>query len=663
MPLFSFEVLKPRTIVQLDLPLTTKFSDISEQILKYFQIDSNKYPNLSLKFIYRQIICKKDNTLESYDINPETKIAVYLPKPIQEEIANQTKSKTKKSELNPFLLASVNQELVENLTSLEFPRIDAIYSLAYQDSVETAVDMITLGISSIPDYRYHIDQIYSSESLKSAQVDINFDDIIRHDIELAKIIAKARDEDEEVKLALLATQYDSVYEIKDEKLSKELKELIEKVQKEKPGQIEALSSQYQSDGKSSIISLPQKFYEGLASNGSPTVTFQSVREDFNSLFAQIPAMTEDSFINPFTATYDNLIQLHPDQKTLKIYDYGKTLNYEQLKFIYQKFIVQHYDLNKVVDSLRYAGGDVNEAKGFLNGDLINPYVEPVFVQPNNVPLLVPRPSAPLPPVDEDASMRNIMSHINKALLDELVSYGFDRMDAIYAVIYHPDIDNAIEFIHLGIAGNLDYRYHINQIYNGHFTFENLVRNDIELSRIIARAKGENETIRIASNIMMYMMFRNQFTDMYYLQSLLEYMQSAEKLYGKEISEMNVRYMQSGQRPMINFPININTYVRQQSPMEVLTKRFNQEFLKIPSILDDNYMNPYASVYGDLVRIPGLDQRTAQLFEYGRNLNLQQLKFLYKKIYEEKRDMNEMMEYLILSDGNIDAAQALIDSGN
>ena len=75
-------------------------------------------------------------------------------------------------------------------------------------------------------------------------------------------------------------------------------------------------------------------------------------------------MTEDNFRNPFEVFYISARELG-DQNTIAVFNYGRSLGYNQLKFIHDCYR-KRIDVFEVVQFLQAADGDIEKAEQIIN---------------------------------------------------------------------------------------------------------------------------------------------------------------------------------------------------------------------------------------------------------------------------------------------------------
>lgn len=100
MPLINFELIRLKRTIQLDVPLTSTLTEVSDLIFKILNIDLNDFPNkdkLIVKFIYKKKIFFGSKTLESMQFDSDLKVNVFFPKPILDELLSRGGPETEAS--------------------------------------------------------------------------------------------------------------------------------------------------------------------------------------------------------------------------------------------------------------------------------------------------------------------------------------------------------------------------------------------------------------------------------------------------------------------------------------------------------------------------------------------------------------------------------------
>lgn len=318
MPLFTFKVIKKGN-VQLDLPLDTKIGDIIKPIADHFHLDFNEH--LKVKFIYKSRILHQERTLESFNITPDSTIDVIFYK---ESRAFQNRAELEIPPKNQLLHKLIRQNFHEDSFQLIYGfQIDEyIYALAYQNNFKYAREFVEKGIARNENYIKYIDQIYSPE-IREKCIDGDYDDLIKIDIMIGKIISQFYEEDEEVRTAAMIFEYLSLYTIKNPKLSQELITKLNYFKQQKTGQIEELISKYKNNDRPIIISLPKYYF----------FTLSTVKKKLYELMDMMPNYSEEYYVNPFQATLNDFMKVGVSIDIYQSLSIGSTLNFEQLKIV------------------------------------------------------------------------------------------------------------------------------------------------------------------------------------------------------------------------------------------------------------------------------------------------------------------------------------------
>lgn len=319
MPLFTFKVVKKGN-VQLDLPLDTKIGDIIKPIADHFHLDLNEH--LKMKFIYKSHILHRERTLESFDITPDSTIdVVYYTERQAFQNKDELEIPKKNQLLHKLICENVQNESFRLLYGFQID--EYIYALAYQlNNYNYAREFVEKGIARNENYIKYIDQIYSPE-IRQKCIDGDYDDLIKIDIMIGKIISQFYNEDEEVRTAAMISEYFSLHTIKNPKLSNELKTKLNYIKRKKPGQIEELISKYKNNDRSIIISLPKYFI----------ITLSTVKKKLYELLDRIPKCNEYYYVNPFQATLNDFMKVGVSNDIYQSLSIGSTLNFQQLKIV------------------------------------------------------------------------------------------------------------------------------------------------------------------------------------------------------------------------------------------------------------------------------------------------------------------------------------------
>lgn len=436
MPLILFELLKTQKSVQLDIPLDSLFVDVSKLIFKHFNLENlnNSFP--SLKFIYNSIICINYRSIGSYGINSQSVVQVFVPKVLidyfidpslinePQKIFSEAKSKNKTplhyaNEVNPntpfnilqssndnvlrahysppenldidndaiysTILSLIDQNLLNQATTAGYDLWDASYALIYKSNYNSAVELINLGISSDPSYRYHINEIISGRA--------QGDDALRHEIEIVKIEARKKNKNENVAVSCLATQASIINRFQSPVYRKELKKFSTEISSRYQEEFYQQFREDMTSGKQFVVfthGIPvtcnwkatiqrinpeilarienierQSVYTTIRSRGT---SYNQMNETFNTIFHNLPQMSPDDFTNPFKMLYNDIMKLneHTDQGYTNILNYAKDLDYKQLMMIYRAVMSGKCSMNEAVQYLMCCGGDVDQTEKILN---------------------------------------------------------------------------------------------------------------------------------------------------------------------------------------------------------------------------------------------------------------------------------------------------------
>lgn len=266
-----------------------------------------------------------------------------------------------------IILKLANQSHLNQLASAGYDRLDAAYALVYKSNYNRALELIKRGISSDPEFRFHVDSIVSMTSLS--------DDLVRHEIEMVKIEARKMNEDEKFAVSALIAEVNCLKQIKDKALKDEARETIQRYQFETHKKIEKDLSDdkqlfvFESDGLK-LMNVEEIMKFSMKNSNKKTLSLQekiSIDQTFVSIFNNIPYMTPENFVNPFEALYDDLIQMNSFVEGYpKFVDFARKLNLEQMMYVYRTCYEKHIRLNDVIQYLMLVNGDIEEANKILN---------------------------------------------------------------------------------------------------------------------------------------------------------------------------------------------------------------------------------------------------------------------------------------------------------
>lgn len=439
--MIRFEVINPPKSIELKVQLNDSFLDVAKQIFTQFGLNQKDFPSEKfpfIKFVYNSIICLKFKTLQSYGINYQSTVQVFIPKPLlpyflnqslkkpplesnpnpsqkapllsnnfanndntinnspntteitpndNDNKATQEKNNTNTESIDSNTLSSLitssnlnsedvnhsiilklaNQSHLNQLASAGYDRLDAAYALVYKSNYNRALELIKRGISSDPEFRFHVDSIVSMTSLS--------DDLVRHEIEMVKIEARKMNEDEKFAVSALIAEVNCLKQIKDKALKDEARETIQRYPIETHKKIEKDLSDdkqlfvFESDGLK-LMKVEEIMKFSMKNSNKKTLSLQekiSIDQTFVSIFNNIPYMTPENFVNPFEALYDDLIQMNSFVEGYpKFVDFARKLNLEQMMYVYRTCYEKHIRLNDVIQYLMLVNGDIEEANKILN---------------------------------------------------------------------------------------------------------------------------------------------------------------------------------------------------------------------------------------------------------------------------------------------------------
>lgn len=409
MPLIHFEILKPKLTFQLDVPSNYTFFQLSELVFIHFNIDKNTFPDekdLRLAFIYKCISCRYERTIESYQVEPQAKIYISIPRPLSQTFSKATKtnpsvnsnlnnsnnitnntaqqnSNIMDSNLNQqtstdsisMVLNYVNKTHLKQLMNYGYNEVDSAYALAYRNTIEASLDFLDTGLASDPQAREQINK------LVSLTISNRTDEALRNKIEVAKMESKQRGEIPEVNIAATVAAYAMRPGIKNHDFLLKLKDAILKYKAKYPNEIaiktqkliaEELSSQNRNQNPLQALfnrqgqnqgQFQQMFQQNLMNN----YQIQQTKNKFWKIFNSLPSKSPQNYLNPFIETTDEVLNVKHNQIDDFIYGYGKTLNYEQLMFLYNAYKEKGIEIQISLQYLNASNGNINDAQALLSG--------------------------------------------------------------------------------------------------------------------------------------------------------------------------------------------------------------------------------------------------------------------------------------------------------
>ena len=409
MPLLHFEVLKPKITFQLDVPSNYTFFQLSELIFIHFNIDKNTFPDgkdLKLSFIYKCISCRYEKTIESYQIDPQAKIYISIPKQLSQTFskamkanvpvnsnssypknmtnnAAQQNSNIMDSNQNPqtstdsisMVLNYVNKAHLKQLMSYGYNKIDSAYALAYRNTLGASLDFLYTGLASDPQAMEQINK------LVSLTISNRTDEALRYKLEVAKMESNKRGEIPEVNMAATASVYAIKPGIKNQDLLLKIKDYAFKIKEKYPNETaikaqkllaEEFSNQKKNQNPLQALFNMQgqnqgQFQQMLQQNLMNTYNVQQTKNKFWNIFNSLPSKTPQNYLNPFIETADEVLNVKHSPVDDFFYSYGKTLNYEQLMFLYRAFKERGIEIHTSMQYLNASNGNINDAQALLNG--------------------------------------------------------------------------------------------------------------------------------------------------------------------------------------------------------------------------------------------------------------------------------------------------------
>lgn len=424
MQLINFEVPKLKAKFQLDVPMSHTFLQLFELILEKFNLNKSDFQddkNSKLYFVYKSVMCRYERTIESYHINDESPIYVFIPKQIYNSFSQAVKSQQpveniKSNEVKPVqitdnvllqnkenhttnehdsvmtILNNVDKNNLKKLVEYGYDELDAAYALAYKITLDESLDFLNFGLASDLQIRNHIDKIINARYTR------NTDDILRHSIEIIKVEGVKKGENVDVSVAATIGLFVLHTNIKNQNYKSELKDFIIKVQKKYPGQAEKIITnelqlmhgsvkfnplsrefcsrhqdfndlfgmiQYQN------AQLEQNFGHNFnqfysSNQGNIQKSTAGVQNKFSMIFNSLPGMSPSNYINPFEETFKDLNNCNHDAQDDFYYEYGRKLNYEQLMFLHRMLLEKNINIKISLQYLSAANGVIQNAELLIN---------------------------------------------------------------------------------------------------------------------------------------------------------------------------------------------------------------------------------------------------------------------------------------------------------
>lgn len=294
--------------------------------------------------------------------------------------------------------------------------------------------------------------------------------------------------------------------------------------------------------------------------------------------------------------------------------------------------------------------------------------------------------------DEEDSLKNqimVQNYANKDILNKLVEFGYNELDAAYAIAYKNVLEGAIEFLDLGVTSDLYIRRCIEKIVKAKLTqkTDDILRYSIEIIKVECAKRGENAEVSVAAAIGIFSM-NIKIQDPNYLAELKEFTKKVEQKYPgqapqliqAQFSQMNAnpKYNQiyrefycqdqnsnqfNGQNMNLfyygqNQGLNSYSYSQNQKATIEVKKKFWEIFDRLPTMNPQNFINPFeeTSKYIEMAKI---SFQKDFLYSYGEKLNYEQLMFLYRMKTERNIKISVSINYLSTANGNVKGAETLI----
>lgn len=282
------------------------------------------------------------------------------------------------------------------------------------------------------------------------------------------------------------------------------------------------------------------------------------------------------------------------------------------------------------------------------------------------------------PTNSNHSM--ILNYVNKNSLMQLKNYGYNEIDAAYALAYKGLVGPALDFLDTGLSSDPQVRNLIEQFVSLTISkqTDEALHYKLEVVKMESQKKGENIDINIAATIGLYAQ-NPGIKSPAFRAKIMAYISQAKQQYPYEIAakfnsllqeysdqnvgnnhvnplqQQNQMFLQT-QGQQDQYQMIINNYNKVQQTKEKFWNIFNS----LPSMSPQNYKNPFIETLDEAMKS---NHATTDdfLYSYGKELNYEQLMFLYRMLTEKNVDLPISMQYLSASNGNIKDAEALIET--
>lgn len=272
-----FEILKLKKHFQLEIPFNSTFSYVSELVFNHFGLNKNDYPsdkNSLLKFIFKQIYCRYERTIESYNINSQSNIYISVPNfllPLfsKEEVIEVTRTIEKPKDTSQLIIShlgislpqfnediaysnilrSLHPTLLQQLTDCGYDQKSAAYALIYHQDMDNAIELLSLKIPDDPEFRKYINLIYYKR--------VQYSELVQYDLMLSCVIAKYTKENAYVRAAVCIHFY--LLPGKNIPIKNKLIAFYNQVDKKYPGQIQKMINTYFVEKMRPMIFYPINF--------------------------------------------------------------------------------------------------------------------------------------------------------------------------------------------------------------------------------------------------------------------------------------------------------------------------------------------------------------------------------------------------------------------
>lgn len=272
----------------------------------------------------------------------------------------------------------------------------------------------------------------------------------------------------------------------------------------------------------------------------------------------------------------------------------------------------------------------------------------------------------------------VLNYVDKNSLMQLKNYGYNEIDAAYALAYKGLIGPALDFLDTGLSSDPQVKKLIEQFVS--LTISNQTDKalyyKLEVVKMESQKKGENVDINVAANIGLYS-YSPGIKSPSFQSKIMAYITQVKQKYPYEVAEKtNILFHEYQVRSPSNSNVNpleqqMQMFLQtqgQQGQLQNIMNNYNgiqqakdkfwNIFNSLPSMSPQNYKNPFIETADEAMKLNHASTDDF-FYSYGKKLNYDQLMFLYRMFKEKNIEISISMQYLSASNGNIQDAEALI----